>query len=86
MILTILEIILLVILAILTLKQKNISKLDYILPLSMLIISLLVTSYYKYLLVDINNRYNQAEDFKQQMILEQDNNTNNIDTRIGDDL
>lgn len=86
MILTIFTIILLIILGTLTLMSKNISKISYIIILIELIISLILTSYYRYKLIEITDRYNQAEEYKQQLILEQDSKTNNRDTRIGDDL
>ena len=63
------------------LMSKNISKFNYIIILIELIITLIMMSYYRYKLIEITDRYNQAEDFKQQMILEQDNRTNNRDTR-----
>lgn len=81
MILTILDIILLIILAILTLTQKNISKFDYIIILVMLIISIISNLNYKLTLDKVKDRYKQAEDYKQQMLLEQDSRTNNRDTR-----
>ena len=87
MILTIITLILWIIVSIFILLSPVVTKIEYILCVITLIFQLISNIVFRVQINEYKDKYNKAEEFKQQMIIEnnkiieQDNTTNNVDTR-----
>ena len=86
MILPTIILILWIIVSIFILLSPVVTKIEYTLCVITLIFQLISNIVFRVQINEYKDKYNKAEEFKQQMILEQDSKTNNRDTRIGDDL
>ena len=86
MILPTIILILWIIVSIFILLSTVVTKIEYTLCVITLIFQLISNIVFRVQINEYKDKYNKAEEFKQQMILEQDSKTNNRDTRIGDDL